>query len=314
MECIRGGKMRHIFIINPTAGKTDKTQELREQIHKLQTCDPVEVYITKCAGDAKRKAEQEASQGDAVRIYACGGDGTANEVLTGVAGHPNCALGIIPLGSGNDFVRGLDPLKREDFLDLQKMVDGEEKSIDLMECAGHYSMNVMSVGFDAMVAKNVDKFKRLPLVSGSLAYKISIVYCLFAKRKHRVKILIDGEPFERADYEKTTLLAVGGNGKYYGGGVKAAPLAELDDGYIDFVHAETISIFKFIRIIGKYIKGVHLNDPKMTFITFKRCKKIKFIAEELVDLNFDGEIFVEKDPEVTLLEGALKIIVPKKTS
>lgn len=303
--------MRHIFIINPAAGKTDSTQELRKQIHSLKTQDSVEVYITKGPGDARHKAQVEASVGDEIRIYSCGGDGTANEVLSGIAGHKNCALGIIPLGSGNDFVRAFEPLVREDFLDVQRMIDGEEKQIDLMECSGNYSMNVMSVGFDAAVAKNVDKFKRIPFVSGSLAYKISIVYCLFTKRKHKVKILLDGKPFDKADYDNTTLLAIGGNGRFYGGGFKAAPLADLSDGYMDFVHSNTLSVFKFVRMISKYRKGEHINNPKLPFISFARCKKIQFIAPEPVDINFDGEIFLEKDPEVTLLEGALRIIIPK---
>lgn len=303
--------MRHVFIINPAAGKSDRSHELRNQIHNLKTEDSVEVYITKCEGDAEKRARMEAQIGDRVRIYACGGDGTANEILTGIAGCKNCAMGIIPLGSGNDFVRAFEPLTKEDFLDVQKMVDGEEKPIDLMECNGHYSMNVMSVGFDAAVAKNVSKFKRWPGVNGSLAYKISVVYCLFTKRKHRVKIMVDDKVFEKSE-KKTTLLAIGGNGKYYGGGFKAAPKAEFDDGYMDFVHSNTLSVFKFIRMIGKYQKGEHINNPKLPFITFKRCKKIKFVADTPIDINFDGEIYEEVNPEVTLREGALRIVLPKK--
>lgn len=301
--------MRHIFIINPAAGKSDRSEEFRRQIHNLKTDDCVEIYITKCEGDAGEKARMEAQAGDEIRIYACGGDGTANEILTGIAGYKNCAMGIIPLGSGNDFVRAFEPLTKEDFLDVQKMVDGKEKAIDLLECNGHYSMNVMSVGFDAAVAKNVSKFKRWKGVNGSLAYMISVMYCLFTKRKHKVKIVIDGETFKKSE-EKTTLLAIGGNGRFYGGGFKAAPEALLDDGYMDFVHSNTLSVFKFIRMIGKYRKGEHLNNPKLPFITFKRCKKIKFFADTPIDINFDGEIFEENNPEVTLLEGALRIVLP----
>ena len=302
--------MRHIFIINPAAGKNDSSEELRKQIHNLKTEDAVEIYVTKGAGDARHKAEQEASLGDEVRIYACGGDGTANEVLTGVQGHPNCAMGIIPLGSGNDFIKALAPLKRGDFLNLQNMIDGKVKTIDLMECCGKYSMNVFSVGFDAVVAKNMVKFKRLPFVSGDLAYKLSIVYCLFTKRKHKVKIYVDGELFEKQGYKKTTLLAIGANGKYYGGGFKAAPLAELDDGYIDFVHSPTLSVLKFICIVGKYKKGMHINNPKLDFISFKRCKKLSFEAEDPIDINVDGEIFSVNNPTLNIIEGGLNIILP----
>ncbi len=304
--------MRHIFIINPTAGKTSATESLRQQIHNLKTEDAVEIFVTKHAGEAKHIAEREVSAGDKLRIYACGGDGTANEVLEGVAGHSNCAMGIIPLGSGNDFVKALAPFEKEDFLCLQNMIEGEEKTIDVMECGGRYSMNVFSVGFDAAVAKNVDKFKRLPFVSGSFAYKLSILYCLFTKRKHKVKITIDGKPFPKADYKNTTLLAIGGNGQYYGGGFKAAPKADLCDGFIDFVHSNTLSVIKFAFMVGKYKKGEHIDNPKLPFITFKRCKSIGFEAETPLDINVDGEIYSMKNPVLKICEGALKIVLPKK--
>lgn len=302
--------MKHVFIINPTAGKVDRTKEIRRQIHSLTTPDPVEIHLTRSAGEAEHIARMVAESGEEVRVYACGGDGTANEVLTGIAGYKNCALGIIPIGSGNDFVRGFEPRTREDFLSVEAMVNGEDKAIDLMECQGKYSMNVFSVGFDCEVANNVDRFKKLPHVSGSLAYKMSIVYCLFSKRKHPVKIYLDGKPFEGADYKNTTLLAVAANGKYYGGGIKAAPLAVHDDGLMDFVHANTLSVPKFISIVGKYTKGLHINNPKMSFITFKRCRKIKFEAENPINVNFDGEIFTMKNPEIALLPKALRIILP----
>ena len=304
--------MRHIFIINPAAGKTDSSEEIRQQIHNLKTDDPVEIYITKDVGDAKVKAQSEASVGDEIRIYACGGDGTANEVLAGIQGHKNCSLGIIPVGSGNDFVKAFDSLAKEDFLDLQRMVDGEEMTIDLIECCGKYSMNVVSIGFDASVAKNMVKFKRWPLVSGSLAYKLAIAYSLFTQRKHKVKVWVDDKPFGNADYKKTTLLALGANGKYYGGGFKAAPFAKLDDGYMEFLHCKTLSILKLASIIGTYTKGEHYKNPKMPFMSFDRCKKLRFEAEKPICLNIDGEIYFEENPELVIQEAALRIILPKK--
>lgn len=306
--------MKHVFIINPTAGKTDSTKEIREQIHKLKTTDPVEIHLTRSQGEAEHIARQIAESGDEVRVYACGGDGTANEVLTGIAGHKNCAMGIIPIGSGNDFVRAMEPYTREDFLSVEAMVEGEEQEIDLLECQGKYSMNIFSVGFDSEVADNVDRFKKLRGVSGSLAYKLSIVYCLFTKRKHPVKIYLDGKPFEGADYKKTTLLAVAANGKYYGGGIKAAPKALLDDGYMDFVHVNTLSVLKFVSIVGKYMKGEHIDNPKLPFVTFGRYKKIKFEAETPINVNFDGEIYKMVNPEITLLPKALRIILPAKNA
>ena len=304
--------MKHVFIINPVAGQTDRTSEIREQIHKLKISDPVEIHLTRSHGEAEHIARMVAQTGEQMRVYACGGDGTANEVLTGIAGHDNCALGIIPIGSGNDFVRALDSYSREDFLSVENMVNGEEKAIDLLECQGKYSMNVFSVGFDCSVAKNVDRFKKLPHVSGSLAYKMAIVYCIFTQRKHPIKVYLDGKEFEGADYKKTTLLTAAGNGKFYGGGIKVAPKAILDDGLIDFIHIPTVSVLKFISLVGKYMKGLHVDNPKIPIVSFVRCKKIRFEAETPLDVNFDGEIFTMENPEITLLPKALRIILPAK--
>ncbi len=304
--------MRYVFIINPVAGKVNRVEELKEKIKALKLPeDRCKIYITKAQGDAQDIARKEASSGDEMRIYASGGDGTANEVLSGIVGFDNAALGIIPIGSGNDFVRALSDYTREDFLDVERMINGKENPIDLIECGGKYSMNIVTVGFDCAVANNVERFKRIPLVSGSLAYKISIIYCLFTQRKHPVKIWVDSEPLETS-FKKPTLLSLGANGNYYGGGIKAAPLAVLNDGLMDFVHAETISPFKLIKLLSKYTKGKHINDPKLSFITFKRCKKISYEAEGLLDVNLDGEIIKMKNPEMNLIEKAVRIIVPAK--
>lgn len=302
--------MEHLFIINPAAGKADKSTELIEKIKSVKTEDKVTVKVTGGPGEATdivKKHLREAE--DFVRVYACGGDGTANEVLRGVIGFKNCALGVIPMGSGNDFVRSFEENTKEDFINIEAMMFGEDTAIDVMECQGRYSMNNMSVGFDAAVAKNVDKFKRLPFVSGSLAYKISIVYCLFTKRKHRYRMIADGKEYVSSKVK--TLLAVAGNGKYYGGGIKATPLAQLSDGKIEFMHIATIPLLKFILLIGTYIKGDHIDNPKFPFVKHTKCESITFESEDEIDIGFDGEILSLKNPTVRIIPAAVRIIIPK---
>lgn len=302
--------MEHLFIINPAAGKTDKSRELIERINSIKTKDKVTVKITKMPGDATEIVKKHLREAeDFVRVYACGGDGTANEVLRGVIGFENCALGVVPMGSGNDFVRSFEHNTKDDFIDMEAMMNGEDMAIDVMECNGRYSMNNMSVGFDAAVAKNVDKFKRIPFVSGSLAYKISIVYCLFTKRKHNYRMIADGKEYVSNDVK--TLLAVAGNGKYYGGGIKATPLAEFADGKIEFMHIKTISLLRFIFLVGTYTRGEHIDNPKFPFVKHTKCESITFESDDNIDIGFDGEIISLKNPTVRILPAAVRIIVPK---
>lgn len=302
--------MEHLFIINPAAGKADRSGELAEKIKSIKTTDRVRIEITEKPGDATRIVKKALScASEFTRVYACGGDGTANEVLSGMVGFENCAVGIIPMGSGNDFIRSFYKYKKEDFANVEQMMQGDDMAVDVMHCQGRYSMNLLSVGYDASVAKNVDKFKRIPLVSGSLAYKMSIIYCLFTKRKHRFRVVVDGKEF--ASENVSTLLAVAGNGSYYGGGIKAAPKAKLNDGKIEFMHITTISAIKFIFLLSTYIKGNHVDNPKFPFVKNMKCQSLRFESDKEIDVNFEGEIIPMKNPEITIIPKAVRVIVPK---
>lgn len=302
-------KMEHLFVINPAAGKTDRSKELKEKIQSIKTEDKVTVCVTTRAGEATEIVKKHLEEAeDFTRVYACGGDGTANEVLRGIVGFENCAMGVIPMGSGNDFIRSFDRFKKEDFENLEYMLQGEDMEVDVMECQGRYSMNVLSVGYDCAVAKNVDKFKKIPLVSGGLAYKMSIVYCLFTKRKHSYTVVVDGKEFAGEDV--STLLAVAGNGSYYGGGIKAAPRARLNDGKIEFMHITTISALRFIFLLSTYVKGNHVDNPKFPFVKCMKCQSLTFKSDREIDVNFEGEIVPMKNPTITIMPKAVRVIVP----
>lgn len=302
--------MEHLFIINPAAGKSDRSKALIDKINSIETEDKVSIKITERPADATRIVREALRNAtDFVRVYACGGDGTANEVLSGMVGFENCAMGIIPMGSGNDFIRSFEDYKKDDFSNIEAMMLGDDMGVDVMECQGRYSMNVLSVGYDAAVAKNVDKFKKIPLVSGSLAYKMSIIYCLFTKRKHSFNVVVDGRKFVGEDV--STLLAVAGNGSYYGGGIKAAPKASLTDGKIEFMHIETISAFRFIFLLSTYIKGKHVDNPKFPFVKSMKCNTLCFESDNEIDVNFEGEIVSVKNPKITIIPKAVRVIVPK---
>ncbi|MBQ2687934.1 MAG: diacylglycerol kinase family lipid kinase [Clostridia bacterium] len=302
--------MEHLFIINPAAGKSDRSKELAEKIKSINTEDRVIIKVTSAPGEATEIVRNHLLvTDDFTRVYACGGDGTANEILMGIIGFENCSMGVIPMGSGNDFVRSFEPLGRDDFTDIEKMMAGEDMAVDVMECQGRYSMNVISAGYDAAVAKNVAKFKRIPLVTGSLAYKISIVYCLFTKRKHSFRVLTDGKEFAGSDI--STMLLVAGKGKFYGGGIKAAPKAEFNDGKIEFMHITTVSALRFIFLLSSYIKGNHVDNPKIPFVKNLKCNSVTLESDNDIDVGFDGEIIAMKNPTIKILPKAVKVIVPK---
>lgn len=303
--------MTHLFILNSFAGTKDSTPLLKAEIEALGRDDAVIEY-TKCKGDAENIARRYAEKGEPLRVYACGGDGTANEALHGLYGFDNVALGVIPVGTGNDYVRSL-PAEVGDFLDINKMINGSEMTVDLLKCGDRLALNVVSAGYDCEVADRAQKNKRLPLMSGSLAYKLAILQCLRNKRRHTFVPYADGRAVKIPEGFKTQMLAVAAKGMYYGGGIKATPYARLDDGLIDFMSIPTVPVSYFARMMGSFTRGEHIDDPKTKkFIMHEKCRELKLDNHGELKICIDGEMLVMKDPVISVLPNAFRVIIPSK--
>lgn len=300
--------MKHLFIINKTAGKGESCANVVSQLEKLKNDDIIIKYTERARHATQLARDFVKGCGEYTRVYACGGDGTVNEVISGIYDLDNCAFAPIPTGSGNDFIRSFDR-KTEDFLNIEKMMNGTEVAVDLLRCNDRVSCNSITIGYDCAVAKNVEKFKKRKLITSSFAYKLSIFYCLFNGRKHNFKILIDGEEFRN---DGTYLLSVCAKGKYYGGGIKCAPRADNSDGMIDFMAIPTIGVLKFIGLLPSFAKGEHLDNPRASFITHKKCRKVEYISETPVEIGIDGEILTVSGVEITVLPKTLRVILPQQ--
>lgn len=299
--------MKHIFIINPTAGKYDQTKEMRSHIEAALRAfehDTYEIYITKYAQDALHYSRKLAMSGEELRFYACGGDGTLNEVLNGICDYPNCALGVIPIGTGNDFIRSFEEVEPQDFLHIASQIHGEEKIIDVLKIDDMYSLNLISSGLDSAIAKHMSKFKRLPLVHGQSAYNLSLVYSFFTSLYHRFSFAIDEEMYPEDDY----IFAVAANGKCYGGGYMAAPLANLQDGAMDIVCVKKVKRSKVIKLVNIYKTGKHLEMDDL--VIFKRAMKLQLHSHKPFIMNIDGEIRKMYHPTISLVPGKVRFIVP----
>ena len=304
---------KHLFIINPKAGNKDRTDDLRLAIARLELSD-VTIEVTEYPGHATliAGAFAENCTGHA-RIYACGGDGTFGEVIRGVYKLENVSVGVVPVGSGNDFVRNLNGGQKFDLSVLSDYVLGEEIKVDLLKCGERIAVNAATVGFDCEVCVNFNKIRKMPLVNGSMAYNLSIVRTLFGGLKHGISIYADGELVSNPD--KKYLLAAGGNGKCYGGGIMGFPLASPSDGYIELITCEAISLPTFVKFIGKFAKGEHISPegevfPDTPFLKYRRCKSFQIKSGKPVNFNLDGEVFSVVDPMVEVLAGAVSVIAP----
>jgi len=307
--------IRHVFILNPAAGKRNLVKDATERIKSafiLNTTrenEKYEILLTREKGDATRLAREACQRGEGfVRIYACGGDGTLNEVVNGVAEEKNAAICPIPLGSGNDFIRSFPNVPKECFLDLSACIRGEDFPCDVLKCDDIYSLNNISVGLDALTAKRQQKVKRIPLVPGGAAYKVALGYSFLSSMKNPIQFIVDGNELDLGDENIT--LGVLGNGQYYGGGFRATPYAKLDDGKIDFITVPAIRRMEFLKYVGDYKNGKHIET--MPTLYYAQCERVKMISPQPITLQADGEIFEKENPEIEIVPGAIRLILPKE--
>ena len=205
--------MRHLFIINPAAGRPESTARLETLLSRLSF--PHEVAYTREAGDAQRLAATAARTGGPVRIYACGGDGTLNEVVNGAAGFDNAAVTCVPKGTGNDCLKLFGPRFRELFYDLEALAAGPQRAFDLMDCNGKLGLDVVCAGVDARIAAGVHRYKDLRFVSGIGAYLLSLAeQVIFRGLCRPLTIRADGLDWQ----ERQTAILCIGNGRHSGGG------------------------------------------------------------------------------------------------
>ena len=298
--------MKHLFIVNPTAGGSDRSAELRaraEAAFRTRT-EPWELYVTKGPMDAARKIAEEADRGEALRVYACGGDGTFNECVCGAARRENVAVCPFPTGTGNDFCRMFGE-EKELFRDLEAVLNGGERAIDLIECNGRYSANICSVGIDARIGTEVHKYSGLPLIGGAAAYVVSAAVNMFKGIATEMTVRCGG--IER--HEKFSLICAC-NGRYYGGGFNPCPDAMPDDGIMDVYIVKKVNLIQFAALIGKYAAGQADELPR--FVTHVRCTdtlEIDFARRDVV--NVDGEALYTDKVRMRMLPKALKLIVPQ---
>ncbi len=283
--------MRHIFIVNPVAGKQDAGRMMEGKIAAAAKECGIDytLELTKAPKHAAELAQGYAGSGEDVRLYAVGGDGTLNEVLSGAWPHKNAAVASIPCGSGNDFVRTFGTV--EDFLDIPALIRGVAQDIDLMQVDGGICAAITSTGLDAEVAYNIPKYRRVPLLGGTMAYNMSILEKLLKPLGKTLRITINGRV-----QEGKYLIATVCNGQTYGGGYRAAPMASVTDGILDVILVKKIGRARLVSIIGKYKNGQHFTEGEILpefrdVMEYYRATEVEIdpTGDEQFILNVDGE-------------------------
>ncbi len=295
--------MRHLFIINPAAGNRESTVRLERMISELEI--DCETAYTEEAGDAERLARQAAQTGEPVRIYACGGDGTLNEVVNGAAGYENAAVTCVPKGTGNDFLKIFGPDYRRLFYDLPALAQGPQTPFDLMECNGKLGLDVVCAGLDARVAADVHRYKRW---AGRMAYIFSLlVNVLFKGIARPLTVELCGE---RWSGEAAVLCVC--NGRHYGGGFMPVPEAMPDDGILDVLLIPKVGLLTLARLVGKYARGRYRDYPEL--IRAFHGTEVSWSSPREGVAVVDGEVLRDTAFTVRLSEKKLNFFYPAGAS
>lgn len=304
--------MQHIFIINPKAGKADSTKYISKLVHDLFMNKEIEgtyrIERTTSVEDTRNIANKYAQSGHDVVLYACGGDGTLNDVLNGCYGYHNVTLSHLPIGTGNDFIKYFGKHAKDDFMNIKEIMNGHVMEVDVMKIQEHYAINIANIGLDAMVAYNVSKFKRFPLIKGKNAYQLSLAYSFFTSTKHDMRILVDG----KEEKESCFSFVVCANAKYYGGSYCAAPYADIQDGQMDVILIPKISRVKILQLMGLYEKGEHLDGTHDDIVHYRKAKKVQIFAKQPLQVCLEGENIPITNPTIEIAEKKMKLLVPRR--
>lgn len=296
--------MEHLFLINPCAGKADHTAGIAASAKELCSAlgVPFEIVVSKHPGHLTEIARAAGASGRAIQLYACGGDGTLNEVVAGAVGWNNLSVTCFPCGSGNDYIKQFP--HPEVFFDLKNFATTETRQVDLISAGNNYAVNVCSVGFDARIGTAINAYRRLPLLSGPRAYQASVVVNLIKGISKPCRVELENGPTVE---DNLTMVCVC-NGSWYGGSYHPVPEASISDGLLDVLVVKKVSRLTVARVIRAYQKGRYAEYPQL--ISHYRTRGLRIITPQPEPVNLDGELIHSSDLAIKVLPASLRFFAP----
>ncbi len=306
--------MKYIFVCNKNAGQRQATSLIKDQIQKLNNPIEYEIYETKAPLDATRFVSEycDTHRDEETCFVACGGDGTINEVASGIVNKKNKSIAPFACGSGNDLIKYY---KGKDFLSLDKIVNGTNKVIDILQVTNlvtneiRYSINVCNLGLSAVVCSKANKLKDKGKTN---AYNKALIHGIIHGMRNKIDLEVDGEKLTNGEL----LICDLANHHYVGGKYFSAPNALCDDGLIDVNLFLPVPLLKFAKCLPKYEKGQHpeaapkiLGDGKFIYKKAKECHAYSTVKP--FELCLDGEMFEGTDFNVKILPKSINFIIPK---
>lgn len=289
------------IIYNPTSGREIFKRKLPDVLEKLERAGyETSTHATNGVGDATLAAKM-ACDSHYDLVIAAGGDGTLNEVVSGMAEEIfRPTLGLIPVGTTNDFARALNiPFTIEEAVDI--IIQGDTIPLDIGKVNDKYFVNIAAGG--SLTELTYEVPSKLKTVLGQLAYYIKGVEMIPSVKATYVCMHMDDEYFEGE-----IMMFLLSNSNSVGGFEKLAPEASVNDGFFDLLILKKTSLLNFAMILFKTLRGEHLSDP---YVIYRRVKNVQVTCTDTMQLNLDGEFGGNLPVDCKILEGHLNVYAPK---
>ncbi len=298
--------MKYFFVANPNAGKGNVLDTVDRFIDGRANCEVIYSEIVDDTYDIiKEICEHELYEETC--FVACGGDGTVNSVATAVLEYgDNTFMSILPLGSGNDYVKAYGG--KESFMDFDALLNGTPHPVDVIRVNDRYCVNAFHFGLDSAVANTMNLVKQKPIIGGSNAYATGVIKALICSMRTPCTIRVDGEPFHSGDMLLCTVTC----GEYVGGSYRCAPRTFVDDGLAEICLVKPVSRLRFLNLMNAYKLGEHLTDPRFNqVIQYRRGKVIEVDGAPGFLVSLDGEVVSGTHFRAEVLPRRLRFISPR---
>jgi lipid kinase YegS len=292
--------LRIALVVRPR-GEDPRLNELRAAIERLRSeGHEVRPRITYEGGDARRFAWAAARRGFDL-VLSAGGDGTVNEVVNGIArSRWQPRLGVIPVGTANDFAAGLGlPTSVAEAVEVA--VRGRPRVVDAARVNRRYFVNVSTGGFGAEATGAASQ--RAKRKWGPFAYLITGTKQFFGLKKRRARFVADGQVVHDGEY---IVFAVG-NARRTGGGTLLTPLARQEDGKLDIMIVPGLSRLDFLALMPDLRAGTHIESPD---VLYARASELVVASDRPMRVNADGEGVRAKRFRYVIWPRPLSVMVP----
>lgn len=302
--------MRHIFIINPAAGKYDISVKVRSEIESVCAKHKIEplIFISEYKYYEREMAEKMCAlfSNEVIRFYSVGGSGTLTNIISGIKNFETTEVACCPYGLTNDILKSYSNVS--DFRSIENLIEGKTDFIDTIYTNGTEGLLFTSLGLGTKYWNDISFYQVLSHINTLLPYWTNVIWDIITNKSFGYNISIDGK-----DYSGRYIMIIGFNGSCMGGNIRPIKSPRPNDGYMDVVLLGDMKLIDELRLLVPFSKGQLNKLGGYVHVIKAKKMKISRIEGGELSLNCDGECFTAKEKEISieLNAGKLKFIVPQ---